>query len=123
MLVRLQPHDVLRKIVAYYKNKTENVKNEFLVMIWNCYHFYKQNIEFTRNQVTFKNSHLFKNDKQKNMSHIGTTISIYHNKLQKNCSKIHSYEKDFFWEKDMQSFSKVIILAHFILFAPTYILL
>jgi hypothetical protein len=29
-------------------------------MIRNCYHFYKQNNEFTRNQDTFKNSYLFK---------------------------------------------------------------
>ncbi len=57
------------------------------------------------------------------MSCIGTTMSIYHNKLQKNCSKIHSYEKSFFWEKDMQSSFKAIILSHCILFAPTYILL
>jgi hypothetical protein len=37
----------------------------FFIMIWNCYHFYKQNIKFTRNQDNLKNSHLFKNDKQK----------------------------------------------------------
>jgi hypothetical protein len=43
-------------------------------MIWNCYHFYKQNIEFTRDQDIFKNSYLFKNDKQKNMSSIGTQL-------------------------------------------------
>jgi hypothetical protein len=41
----------------------------------------------------FKFSYLLKNDKQKNMSCIWTTIIIYYNKLQKNCSKIHSYEK------------------------------
>jgi len=69
-------------------------------------HFYKQNIEFTRNQDTFKNSHLFKNDKQKNMSCIGTTISIYHNKLQENCSKIHSYEKKKFGKRTCNLFFK-----------------
>jgi len=30
---------------------------------------------------------------------IGTTISIYYNKLQKNSSKIHSYEKKILGEK------------------------
>jgi hypothetical protein len=37
----MHPHDVLRKVVAYYKIKHKNVKNEFLVVIWNCYHIYK----------------------------------------------------------------------------------
>ncbi len=38
--------------------------------------------KFTRNHDTFKNT--LKNDTQKNMSCIGTTISMYYNKLQKN---------------------------------------
>jgi hypothetical protein len=63
-------------------------------------------MEFTRNQDTFKNSHLFKNNKQKNMLCTGTTISIYHNKLQKNCSKIHSYEKGFFGKMTCNFFLK-----------------
>jgi hypothetical protein len=46
------------------------------------------------------------------------TISIYYKKLEKNCSKIHSYEKKKFGEKNIQSFSKIIMLAHYILFAP-----
>ncbi len=71
MLVWLHPHDVLRKVVAYYKNKHKILKNEILVMIWNCYYFSKQNVEFTRNQNTFKNSHLFKNDKQKTCHVLG----------------------------------------------------
>jgi hypothetical protein len=58
---------------------------------------------FTRNQDTFKISYLFKNDEEKNLC-TWTTISIYDNKLQKNCSKIHSYEKVFFDKKDMQFF-------------------
>jgi hypothetical protein len=56
------------------------------------------------------------------MSCIGTTINIYHNKLQKNCSKIHSYEKVFLGKMTCNFFKKVIILAYCILFAPTYIL-
>jgi len=42
-------HDVLKKVVAYYKKKHKNVKNDFMVMIWNCYDFYEQNTEFIRN--------------------------------------------------------------------------
>ncbi len=30
---------MLRKVVVYYTRKHENVKNEFLVMIWNCFIF------------------------------------------------------------------------------------
>jgi hypothetical protein len=60
-------HDVLRKFVAYYKRKHNNVKNEFLVMIWNYYHLKKQNIEFTWNQHTFKDSYLFKNHTKQNV--------------------------------------------------------
>jgi hypothetical protein len=67
--------------------------------------------------------HIYSKMINKKMSCIETTMSIYHNKLQKNCSKIHAYERTFFWEKDMQSSFKAIILSHCILFAPTYILL
>jgi hypothetical protein len=41
--------------------------------------------------------------KKKNMSCTWIAISIWYNKLQKNCSKIHSYEKVFFGKKNMQS--------------------
>jgi hypothetical protein len=40
-------------------------------------------IEFTKNHDTFKFSYLLKNDEEKNISCIWTTISIYYNKLQK----------------------------------------
>jgi hypothetical protein len=36
--------------------------------------------------------------------------------LQKHCSKTHLYKKIIFGQKDMQSFSKVLLLAHLILF-------
>ncbi len=58
------------------------------------------------------------NDEEKNMSCTWTTIKNYYNKLQKNCFKIHSYEKNSFGKKDIQSFSKIIMLAHCISFAP-----
>jgi hypothetical protein len=47
------------------------------------------------------------------------TISIYYDKLQKKLfSKLIHMKKFFFDKKDIQSFSKVIILARCILFAP-----
>jgi hypothetical protein len=52
------------------------------------------------------------------MSCTWTNINIYYNKLQKNCFKIHSYEKKSFGKKDILSFFKVIMLAHYISFAP-----
>jgi hypothetical protein len=36
-------HDVLRKVVVYYTRKHKFFKNQFLVMIWNCYHFKRWN--------------------------------------------------------------------------------
>jgi hypothetical protein len=54
------------------------------------------------------------------MSCTWTTISIYYNKLQKHCFKIHAYyEKKLFEKKNIQSFPKVIMLVHCISFAPT----
>jgi hypothetical protein len=52
------------------------------------------------------------------MSCIKTTVSIYYNKLQKKSSRIHLYEKEFLEERYMQSFFKVTMLVHCILFAP-----
>jgi hypothetical protein len=54
------------------------------------YYFYKQNTKFTRNQDTFKN------DKQKNMSCIGTTRSMYYKKLQKKL-----FQNSFVWKKNL----------------------
>jgi hypothetical protein len=73
-------------------------------MIWNYNHLKKWNTEFTRNQDTFKNSYLLKNDKEKNISCTWTTISIHYNKLQKKSFKIHSYEKVFFGKKHVVLF-------------------
>ncbi len=42
-------HDVLEKVVAYYTIKHKKLKNQFLVMICNLYHFKKGNTKFTRN--------------------------------------------------------------------------
>jgi hypothetical protein len=73
---------VKKSCTLLYNKTLKNAKK--IIMIWSCYHFYKQNTKFIRNQNTLKNSYLLKNDKQKNMSCIETTISIYYNKLQKN---------------------------------------
>ncbi len=54
-----------KKFVAYCERKHKNVKNEFLVMILNCYHFYKNNTEFKMNEDTFKNSYILKSGGKK----------------------------------------------------------
>ncbi len=59
--------------------------------------------------------------KKNNVSCTWTIISIYYNKLKNICSKIHSNEK-FFWGKQTSSpFFSIIILVHYIPFAPYYI--
>jgi hypothetical protein len=47
--MRYNLDDVLRKVITYYDRKYKNAKNEFLVMIRNCYQFYEHNIKFIRN--------------------------------------------------------------------------
>jgi hypothetical protein len=34
-------HDVLKKVITYYKRKYKVVKDEFLIMIWKFYHLKK----------------------------------------------------------------------------------
>ncbi len=92
-------HDVLKKIVTYYIKNIKKSKNKFLVMISNFYHLKKWNIEFTRNEHTFRNSYLFQK-KIKNMSCIWTIIKINYKKIQK-ISKTHLYGKIIFGQKDM----------------------
>jgi len=52
-----------------------------MVMIGNYYHFKRWNNKFTKNHNTFKSSYSLKNDEEKNMSCIWTTISTYYKKL------------------------------------------
>jgi hypothetical protein len=47
---------------------------------------------------------------------LGQLFSIKN--CKKNCSKIDSHEKVFFWEKKHVIISKVIVLVHCISFAP-----
>jgi hypothetical protein len=51
----------------------------------------------------FQKKHLFKNDKPKNMSCVGTTITFFTLICKRFCSKIHLYEKNIFGQKNMQS--------------------
>jgi hypothetical protein len=91
-----------------------------MVMIWNYYHLKRWNTKFTKNQDTFKNLYLLKNDKEKNMSCIWTTINIYYNKLQKQLFQSSFIWKSFFGKKDIQSYFTLIPLAHCIMFAPKF---
>jgi hypothetical protein len=112
-------HDVLGKVVAYYIKKHKNLKNQFLVMIWNFYHFKRQNFEFTKNQHNFKILYLFKNYKLKSMSCIWTIISIYCNNLQKQLLKNSFVWKSYFGRKIyMWSYFKIMLLARLISFTP-----
>jgi len=77
---------VLRKVATYYKKKFENIKNEFLVMIWNFYHFYKQNTKFPRNQDTFWEFIFTQKWKKKKKNFM--YLKNYKNLLKKNIKKI-----------------------------------
>jgi hypothetical protein len=52
------------------------------------------------------------------MSCTWTIVSIYYNKLQKKCSKIHSMKKFVTGKKTYNPFFSIIMLARCILFAP-----
>jgi hypothetical protein len=87
-------------------------------MIWNYYHFLRQNIEFTKNEDTFKNSYLFKNNEEKNMSCIWTTINIYYNNLKKKMFQNSFIWKSSFWQKGHAIFFSNNPFGHCISFAP-----
>jgi S-adenosylmethionine:diacylglycerol 3-amino-3-carboxypropyl transferase len=92
-------------------------------MIWNYYHLKRWNIEFTRNHDIFKNSLLFKNDEEKNISCTWTTIGIYYNKLQKKLFQNSSIWKSFFWQKGHAIFfSNNPIGSLYLICTPFYIL-
>jgi hypothetical protein len=63
-------------------------------MIWNDYHFLKQNIEIKENHDTFKFSYLLKNDEEKINVIIWTTIIIYYNKFHRKM-----FQNSFKWKK------------------------
>jgi hypothetical protein len=69
-------------------------------MIWNYYHL-KIKHWIYKELGHFQNSYLLKIDEEKNMLCTWKTMSIYYNKLQKENSKIHSYEKMFFGKKNI----------------------
>jgi hypothetical protein len=68
-----------------------------MVMIWNYYHLKIWNTKFTKNQNTFKILYLLKNDEEKNMSCIWTTINSYYNVAKTIVLKFIHMKK--FWEK------------------------
>jgi hypothetical protein len=83
-------HDVLRKFVAYCKRKCKKKLNQFLVMIWNCFHLNNQKIEFTKIKAHFQKSYLLKNYVIF-FSCTWTIISIYYNNLQKNSKIVQKF--------------------------------
>jgi hypothetical protein len=59
-----------------------------------------------------------------NLHDVLRRVVVYYTRKHKCFSKliltmIHLYEKISFWQEGMQSFSKVTLLACFILFVPT----
>jgi len=86
-------HDVLRKFVAYYKRKHNNVKNEFLIMIWKYKTLNLHGIN------TLSNIHIYLNIIPKKMSCIGTTISIYYKKFPKTLFQKSFIRKIYFQAK------------------------
>ncbi len=84
-------------------------------MIWNYYHFKKPTMELGHFQKLIFIQKWWK----KNCHLLRQLYAFIITSYRKNCSKIHSYEKVFFFGKmDIWYFSKVIMLAHCISFAP-----
>jgi hypothetical protein len=104
--------DVLKNVVVYYTRK-KNVKNEWLVMIWNLYHFKRCNIKSIKSSYFQKIIFIKKYFKK---SCIGTTINIYHNNVQKKLFKNSFIWKSYFWVKRHDSLLKITLLVHCILF-------
>jgi hypothetical protein len=94
-------HDVWRRIVVYYTRKHKNLKNQMLVMIWNCYHLKRWNTKFTRNQFIFKNSYLFKKKCHLPKQLYAFFITIWNIYIQKFIRM-----KFVFWQKEWSSFLK-----------------
>jgi hypothetical protein len=77
-----------------------------MVMIWNYHHFQMQNTKFTRNQDTFKNSYLLKNDEEKKCHVLGQLWAIIITSYKKNCSKIHLHKNKILQKKTYSLFLK-----------------
>jgi hypothetical protein len=86
-------------------------------MIWNCYHFKRWNIEFTRNWFIFKNSYLFKN---KIKCHLPKKLYAFFITICKNIIQKFIRVKNNLGKKTCSPFFKVMSLACFILFVPIY---
>jgi hypothetical protein len=88
----------------------------------NFEHFSRWNIESIKNLHTFKKSYLFNNDFFSLKWCNGEHLNIFYSKLQKKSFKNSFACKNVFWEKNLQSFSKVIPLAPSYKFWPIPIL-
>ncbi len=64
-------HDVLRKVVAYYKRQHENIQIDFLVMIWICHYLKKKKHWIYKESTHFQKFIFIQNDKQKKFHVLG----------------------------------------------------
>jgi hypothetical protein len=104
-------HDVWRKDVTYFTRK-----RLIIVVFWLWYQIiiiFKNNTKSTRNMHKFNNSHWFKNDTQKNMSHIETTISNFYNNLHKISIKSSFIGKKIFWAKKHAFLVSIYVIDSF----------
>ncbi len=92
-------HDVLRKFVAYYKRNHNNVKNDSwlwfeIIVIW------KKKKTLNLHAInTLSKIHIYSKIIHKKMSYVGTTISIYYNKLPKTLFQNSFIGKNYFQAK------------------------
>jgi hypothetical protein len=98
---------ICEKSVVYYTKKFENYTKWIFNHNLKLLSFYKHNIELTKYLHTFKNSYIFKNDKQKSMSCIGTIIKIFYKICKIFHEKIHLYEKKLFLDKKTCHYEKL----------------
>jgi hypothetical protein len=80
-------------MIIYYTKKPKNVENEFVVIIWNYYHFKKNITQNLQGIYTLPKIHIYFKIVKKWMLCIGTHISIFITNCKRFCSKTHSYEK------------------------------
>jgi len=75
-------------------------------MIWNCYHFYKHNTKFTRNQDIFKNSIFIQKWFKKKHVMYWDNYKHYYKKLQKIVPKFIRIKKFFLGKRTCNPFLK-----------------
>ncbi len=107
---------MLTKIIVYYTIKMFKKLNWLWFEI--IINFKDETLNLQRIKTLSKIHIYSKNDEKRNISCIWTIISIYYNKLQKTLFQNSFIWKKKFGEKDIQSFSKVIMQVRCTLFAP-----